>query len=938
MAGKIVGITIAIEGDNSSLVKSLSEVDKQLNTTKGALTEINKSLKLDPSNVQLLSQKQELLTKQITQTSDKLKIMKQVAQDAAKGLEQGTVSREQYAKLTAELAKTEKEFETLNREATDNKKALEDAGSGASELQNKLKDVDSSLAKTESALKSVDAALKLSPGNTELIAQKQALLSKEIEQTKTKLDLMKESAQKAAEGLKQGTVSTEEYAKLTAEISSTEKGLEELEKAASPVGKTLEGTAESASETAEGLEKTDDASKASSTAFSALDKATGGLASSLKALATNPVTLVITALTTLVALIKKTVNQFKEIASTVKNVLASACEAAASALKEVASQIEDTIKKLASFTSSSGKYADEINTLAAKTGLATDKLQELKYMSELTDVSVETMAGALTKVEKNMASAAKGTGSAAEAFKMLGVEIKNSDGTFRDQYDVMMDTLTALSGIDDEVLRDTTAMNIFGKSAKELNPLLKKSKEELDSLTQAAHDSGYVLSDEVLQQYQKFDDTMKMLDKGIESLEHGFGLILLPVLQSMASDGVALLNEFSAGVVEANGDIEKIGKVVDTVFPKFMQKLVDNLPQAVSTIKQLITTFLTTVNNNLPAFLDAGLEILKTICDGLLNPESIKNIMDGVTQIVESFCTFLEEHGTEIIDLGVYVIVELINGLSQALPKLIPAIADAIVTIVNALTSPENLDKIINAAITVFESLIDGLEKALPAITEALPGAIQRIADKLQETQMIEKIVDAGITLFESLLNSGVIDKVIEVLAANAGPIAELITKIGTKFIELKFKLAEECTPAFLALGQQLCLAIADGIVSKIPFVGDKLRVAIGTISAMLPGGSANISSKPSGLDSTTPSWQHYDNNAQKPAGNLNGSYPTGEAAYNPNYGKQQSLLQNTASYYQNTYGRQSENITVNAYIGDQKMGTAVASAQDENNYISGGR
>jgi hypothetical protein len=940
MAGKIVGITVAIEGDNSSLVKSLSEVDKSLNSTKSALSDINKSLKLDPSNIALLGQKQELLTKQISQTSEKLKIMKQVAQDAAKGLEQGTVSKEQYAKLTAELAKTEKEMESLNKEATDNKKALEDAGSGASELQSKLQDVDKSLSNTEKALRSVDAALKLDPGNTELISQKQELLGRQIEQTKTKLDLMKESAVRAAEGLEKGTVSKEEYAKLTAEIASCEHELGDLEKAASPVGNTLEDTAEGAGETAEGLEKTEKSSKVASAGMSALDKATGGLASALMSLATNPITAVMAALTALVALIKKTVNEFKQIASTIKNVLTAACEAAADALETVVTQIDDVLKKLSSLTRESASYADNINTLAKKLDLPTEKVQELMYMADLTDVSVETLGGALTKLTKNMASAGEGTKSTSEAFKKLGVEIKNSDGTFRDQYDVMMDTISALSQIDDEVTRDATATTLFGKGFKDLKPLMKASTEEIEAWTKAAHDSGYVLSDEVLAKYQEFDDTMQQLDKGFESLQHGFGLVMLPLLQSVASDGVSLLNEFAKGVVDANGDIEKIGKTVDTVFPKFMQKIVDNLPQAVALVKQLITTFLTTINNNLPAFLDAGLEILKTICDGLLNPESIQNIMAGVTQIVTSFCQFLEDHGAEIIDLGVYVIVQLINGLSEALPKLIPAVADAIVTIVNALTSPENLDAIIGAALTLFEAIIDGLDKALPAITEALPGAIQRIADKLVETDMIGKIVDAGIKLFQSLLDSGVIDEVIRVLGENAGPIAELVTKIGTKFIELKFKLAEECTPAFLALGQQLCLAIADGIVSKIPFVGDKLRVAIGTISAMLPGGSAYVGggSSTSGLDSTTPSYQHFDNNLNKNAGNLNGNVPTGEAAYNPNYGQQQSLLQSTASYYQNTYGKQAENITVNAYIGDQKMGTAVATAQGENNYISGGR
>ena len=88
MAGnKIYGITIDIEGKNDGLVKSLSDVDKSLGKTKSALNDVNKALKLDPKNTELLTQKQALLKKEISSTGDKLKLMKQVAEEAAKGLE-----------------------------------------------------------------------------------------------------------------------------------------------------------------------------------------------------------------------------------------------------------------------------------------------------------------------------------------------------------------------------------------------------------------------------------------------------------------------------------------------------------------------------------------------------------------------------------------------------------------------------------------------------------------------------------------------------------------------------------------------------------------------------------------------------------------------------------------------------------------------------------
>lgn len=120
-SNRIVGITIDIEGKSDGLTKSLQQVSKESAATSSALKSIDSALKDvtdDAQRVELLSQKEELLTKQIEQTNQKLEIMKQVAADAAKGLEDGTVSKEQYAVLTAEIAKTEQTLEQLGNQAT----------------------------------------------------------------------------------------------------------------------------------------------------------------------------------------------------------------------------------------------------------------------------------------------------------------------------------------------------------------------------------------------------------------------------------------------------------------------------------------------------------------------------------------------------------------------------------------------------------------------------------------------------------------------------------------------------------------------------------------------------------------------------------------------------------------------------------------------------
>ena len=193
-----------------------------------------------------------------------------------------------------------------------------------------------------------------------------------------------------------------------------------------------------------------------------------------------------------------------------------------------------------------------------------------------------------------------------------------------------------------------------------------------------------------------------MLDNGLEAVERGFGLILLPALQQLASQGLPILNEFATGIVNANGDIEEMGKVIDTTVPKIMDLIINNLPQFVDIVKKIITTFLGNLKTNLPVILNAGIDIMKALVDGLLNPEAIGAIKDGIVQVIDAFVEFIDQHGKEIVDLGVFILTTLIDGFCGVLDQLIPAVAEAIVTIVDALTEEKNLNAIIDAAITVF--------------------------------------------------------------------------------------------------------------------------------------------------------------------------------------------------------------------------------------------
>ena len=117
MANRIKGITVEIGGDTTGLDKALKGVQSTLRITQSSLRDVNKLLKLDPSNTELLTQKQRLLKDAIGTTKEKLDALKQAQVQAREQLENGTLGQDRYDALQREIIETEGELRRLQEEA-----------------------------------------------------------------------------------------------------------------------------------------------------------------------------------------------------------------------------------------------------------------------------------------------------------------------------------------------------------------------------------------------------------------------------------------------------------------------------------------------------------------------------------------------------------------------------------------------------------------------------------------------------------------------------------------------------------------------------------------------------------------------------------------------------------------------------------------------------
>lgn len=199
--------------------------------------------------------------------------------------------------------------------------------------------------------------------------------------------------------------------------------------------------------------------------------------------------------------LRATSEQFKEMG----NKLTSAGQA----MQGLSMAAAAVAASIGAITVKSAKWADDISTMSKVYHIGTGELQKYSAAADLVDVSVETIAKSHTKLEKSMSSAAKGTGANADAFTKLGISVTNADGSLRDGDAVWQETIAALGNMTNETERDALAMQLMGKSAAELNPLIEDGGETYKNLadTLAKYDLDFIDQD-TLNQANAFNDSL----------------------------------------------------------------------------------------------------------------------------------------------------------------------------------------------------------------------------------------------------------------------------------------------------------------------------------------------------------------------------------------------------------------------------------------------
>jgi hypothetical protein len=219
-------------------------------------------------------------------------------------------------------------------------------------------------------------------------------------------------------------------------------------------------------------------------------------------------------------------------------------------------------------------FADRLDDLSRTTGMSTDELQELRYISGSVGADFDGIATAAEMMTKNIGM---GTPASKKALEELGVSVVDTAGKVRPTADIFRDIVDALGKVEDPMQRAALASELFGKQYKPVLELVGTSKEKWDDLAKAAHDAGLVIGEEDVKAMAEFKKSQNEVNMAMDTFWNELGLAVMPLLRELpgllrevkpAIDAVAwVLRNFvafnhlmSAGEKILTGDLEGAAK------------------------------------------------------------------------------------------------------------------------------------------------------------------------------------------------------------------------------------------------------------------------------------------------------------------------------------------------------------------------------------------
>ena len=244
--------------------------------------------------------------------------------------------------------------------------------------------------------------------------------------------------------------------------------------------------------------------------------------------------------------------------------LSAGTVAAMAAAAAAIAAVVKVVQELGQLTIDVAGQVDEYITQSTITGVPTEMLQAWDYAAPLIDTDAETIKGAMTKITQAMGDAAGGSDEAQAKFAALGVSITDGSGQLKTAEEVFYEVVDALGQVGNQTERDALAMDLMGKSAQDLNPLITAGADALKQYSDEAMAAGYILDEQQIRKLGEVDDAYQKLQLTIEANRKQLAADFAPAAKAsmeLFTDVVRKAGE----MLERSGIITNLASIIESL-------------------------------------------------------------------------------------------------------------------------------------------------------------------------------------------------------------------------------------------------------------------------------------------------------------------------------------------------------------------------------------
>ena len=669
-------------------------------------------------------------------------------------------------------------------------------GGDTTKLQTALKGVNSSIKSTQQQLKDVNSLLKLDPGNTELLAQKQKLLSEAVGETKEKLAALKTAAEQANTALENGEISQSQYDALQREIIETEQNLRSLEAQANQSATALQkigATGEKLKTVGDNISSAGEKMLPATAAVTGLGTAAVTTAANFESsMSQVQATMGITkdSMSTVNGESVNTMNALSNLAKEMGSKTAFSASECAEALNYLAlagyntQEMTDTLPTVLNLAAAGGldlasasdMVTDAMSALGLGVSDAETMVDQMSKTASTTNTSVAQLGegiltiGATAKSVKggtaelntalgilanNGIKGAEGgthlrniilslqnpTDKAADAMKTLGVDVYDSQGNMRSMNDILGDLNKSMDGMTSEEKANIIS-TIFNKTdLSSVNALLANTGDTWDSLQQSITDSGGAAQQMADTQLDNLQGQLTILKSALEGLAISFGELLMPAIKSIVTAVQGFVDKLNSMDEGTKKVIVTIALIVAAIGPVLI--VIGKVISAVGTIMTIVPKIAGVINTVKTAFMALNTTMLA-------NP--IFLIIAAIAALVAAFiylwnnCDGFRQFWIDLWENVKQVAITVWNAIKAFFSQVWEAIKTIFSTVFEVIKTL--VATYFNLYKTIIETVINVIKTVITTVWNAIKGVFTTVFN------VIKTIVTTYFNIYKTIIQT----------------------------------------------------------------------------------------------------------------------------------------------------------------------------------------